>query len=526
MAQGNTSTEPHACDQEKVLLDGASATHVPFNVVDEEKHACVAAGDSSADGSVNEQANPFMLTHSAQVTYDGPEDKSNPQNWSSPLKWSVTILVSCGGFITMMSGSMLAPALPAIGHDLGMSEATAQITLSVFVLAFAFGPMILAPFAEVYGRRPVWILCGTFYSVWSIVSGFSHNKGLLVASRLLSGFGGSVDFVMSYPVVDDVWSPEERGKACAIVSFLPLLGPAMGPLIGGIITQTIGWRWIFWVAAIFSGCLMILGFFVFPETSAAKILGDKARELSKATGQHYHTEYEGPNQKVTQKLWLSINRPARLLATQPILMVISLFLAYNFGILYFVLSTFSSLYTDVYHQTTLQSGLHYIALALGYLVANTIEAEVMDRIWAHLTEKAGGETAPEYRVPLMVPSGLLMPIGLFWYGWSAEAHIHWIMPDIGAAIFGCGFFLNTGLILAYVLDSFGKYTASAMAASQLLRMIAGFAFPIFAPAMYTALGWGWANSTLALIAMVFGSLAPLILWKFGAKIRAMGKPQW
>lgn len=96
----------------------------------------------------------------------------------------------------MMSGSMLAPALPAIGHDLGMSEATAQITLSVFVLSFAFGPMLLAPFAEVYGRRPVWILCGTFYSLWSIVSGFSHNKGLLVASRLLAGFGGSVDFVV------------------------------------------------------------------------------------------------------------------------------------------------------------------------------------------------------------------------------------------------------------------------------------------------------------------------------------------
>jgi len=91
---------------------------------------------------------------------------------------------------------MLAPALPAIGHDLHMSEATAQLTLSVFVLAFAFGPMLLAPFTEVYGRRPIWLLCGAFYTLWSIVSGFSHNKGLLVASRLLAGFGGSVDFVV------------------------------------------------------------------------------------------------------------------------------------------------------------------------------------------------------------------------------------------------------------------------------------------------------------------------------------------
>lgn len=304
------------------------------------------------------------------------------------------------------------------------------------------------------------------------------------------------------------------------------MGPAMGPLLGGVISQTIGWRWIFWVTSIFCSCLMVFGFFVLPETSTAKILGDKARKLSKETGQHYHTEFEGPNQGVTQKLRLSINRPARLLFTQPILIVTSIFLAYNFGILYFFLSTFSSLYTTVYHQTTLQSGLHYIAIMVGYMTANLIKGQVVDRVWVHLTEKAGGETAPEYRVPLMVPSGLIMPIGLLWYGWSAEARLHWIMPDIGAAIFGCGLLLNTGLLLNYNLDSFGKYTASAMAASQVLRMTAGFGFPIFAPAMYRRLGWGWANTTLALIALVFGSLSPLILWKFGARIRAMGKPQW
>ena len=98
----------------------------------------------------------------------------------------------------MMSGSMIAPALPALSHDLHMSEASAQLSLSIFVLAFAFGPMLLAPFTELYGRRPVWLICGVFYSVWSIVSGFSPNKGTLVASRLLSGFGGSVDFVVSF----------------------------------------------------------------------------------------------------------------------------------------------------------------------------------------------------------------------------------------------------------------------------------------------------------------------------------------
>ena len=91
---------------------------------------------------------------------------------------------------------MIAPVLSDISHDLHMSPANAQLSLSIFILAFAFGPMVLAPFTELYGRRPVWLLSGFFYMIWSIVSGFSHNKGTLVASRLLSGFGGSVDFVV------------------------------------------------------------------------------------------------------------------------------------------------------------------------------------------------------------------------------------------------------------------------------------------------------------------------------------------
>ena len=97
----------------------------------------------------------------------------------------------------MMSGSMIAPALPALSHDLYMSEANAQLTLPILVLAFDSGPRLLAPFKELYCRRPVWLICGRFNSVWSIVSGFSPNKGTLVASQLLSGFGGSVGFVVN-----------------------------------------------------------------------------------------------------------------------------------------------------------------------------------------------------------------------------------------------------------------------------------------------------------------------------------------
>jgi MFS family permease len=438
---------------------------------------------------------------------------------------------------------MMAPALTIIGHDLHTDDATTQMTLSIFVLSFAFGPMVLAPMTEVFGRKPVWLCSGCFYILWNTVCGFSNTNGLMIASRFFAGIGASAEFAVSdasrslvhtltdlsqvsNPVLSDCWRPEQRGYSFAISTFVPLLGPALGPIIGGLISGSVGWRWIFWVLSIFDGILMILTFLIFPETYEGKILHKKAQRLRKETGRDLHTEYEQNGQPLSSRLFISLTRPCRLLLTQPIIQLMSFYLAYNFGILYIVLSTFATLWTERYGQSVSVSGLHYIALAVGYTIAAQGGARVTDRVWVYLKSRAEGETQPEYRVPLMIPGAVIIPIGLFWYGWAAESRALWIVPDIGIAIFGCGIIIGTQAMQAYVMDSFKKYVASASAASQLLRSIAGFAFPLFAPKMYQSLGYGWGNSLLAFIFIAVGIPAPLILWKFGAKLRAMGKPQW
>lgn len=145
-------------------------------------------------------------------------------------KWAITILVSFGGLVCLMSSTMLAPALEDIAHDLDISQAKANMTLSIFVLAFAFGPMVLAPLAEVFGRRNVWLLSSLWYAVWNMACGFSHSNGLLLASRMLAGLGSSCEFATSQPVLGDLWKPEQRGQSFAIATCVPLLGPAIGPV--------------------------------------------------------------------------------------------------------------------------------------------------------------------------------------------------------------------------------------------------------------------------------------------------------
>lgn len=112
-------------------------------------------------------------------------------------KWAVALLTSFGGLVTLMSGAMLAPALDSIGKDLNTSPDTTNMCLSIFVLAFAFGPMVLAPMTEIFGRRHVWIVCSAWYVIWNGVCGFATSQGLMLSARLLAGLGASAEFAVS-----------------------------------------------------------------------------------------------------------------------------------------------------------------------------------------------------------------------------------------------------------------------------------------------------------------------------------------
>ena len=120
----------------------------------------------------------------------------------------------------------------------------------------------------------------------------------------------------------------------------------------------------------------------------------------------------------------------------------------------------------------------------------------------------------------MIPASVLVPAGLLWYGWSAHAHLHWIMPNIGMLIYCFGLIVGFQCIQAYVLDCYPVYAASAIGALVVLRAITGCVFPMFGPVLYRHLGYGWASTLLAGIAAVMGVLAPIGLKLVGPSLRA------
>jgi MFS family permease len=294
--------------------------------------------------------------------------------------------------------------------------------------------------------------------------------------------------------------------------------------VGGFIADYTTWRWDFWSITIANVFVQLLAFICLRETYPPRILGKEAARIRRKTGnKDLHTEWDDPERTLTKLYIRSFSRPWKLLFTQPIIQVLACYNAYNYGILYLFISTFPTLWEEKYGESVGIGGLNFISIAAGNLIASQICAPCNDAIYKILKRRynytTDQEGIPEFRLPLMVIGALVTPIGLFWYGWSAQAGIFWLMPNIGVALYAAGSLICYQCIQVYIVDSYTSYAASAMAATTFLRSLCSFSFPLFAPYLVKALGYGWEGTLLGCIAIVLGIPTPFVLWRWGAKIR-------
>ncbi|KAK2873464.1 MFS siderochrome iron transporter 1, partial [Arthroderma sp. PD_2] len=450
-------------------------------------------------------------TDGAEVAWDeaflvtfGPDDANNPLNWSKKLKWGVTAAVSGTGFIRIMVSTMMAPAINTIAGELNMSATESTMALSVYLLATAFGPLFIGPLSEVYGRKSIFHITNVWFLVWNLTCGFANSKGLLIAARLLAGFGASAVYSLGYGVLSDVWSTEQRGRSLSLYLLIPLTGSAIGPIVSGFIVEHSTWRWMFWATTILQVVLELSSLLLFHESYAPVLLRRRAENRRKETGDsRYHAEVEKreSGRSTAWKLSRSLSRPLRLLVFHPIVQMQAILEGINYGLLYFALASFSALYVSAYKESISTSGLHYIALCIGSIIGSQLCGPLMDFAYKRLTSHTGDTNVPELRVPLLLPGIFFTPIGFLLYGWAAQYHLFWLVVDIGAAILSLGMQIFDTTLRAYVMDSYPEHVSSASAATQVLRSLLAFAFPLFSDKLYKALQYGWGNSLLAFLSI-------------------------
>ncbi|KAI9692362.1 MAG: hypothetical protein M1822_006593 [Bathelium mastoideum] len=265
-----------------------------------------------------------------------------------------------------------------------------------------------------------------------------------------------------------------------------------------------------------SGVFTAMAFLLLKETSGIAILAAKTRRLRRETG-NPQLRSRLDNGLSPRDLFLrSIVRPTKMLTRSPIVFLLSLYVAVVYAYLYLLFTTFTPVYEEQYGFSLGTAGLSYLGIGVGAFSGQFVNTHFGNRLVRGRMER--GTFKPEHRLPLMVPGAICVPVGLFWYGWSAQARTHWIVPIIGTGFVGFGLLLTFMPATTYLVDVFTIYAASAMAANTVLRSVFAAILPLAGQDMYAALGLGWGNSLLGFIALALMP-TPLIFMRYGEKIR-------
>ncbi len=240
------------------------------------------------------------------------------------------------------------------------------------------------------------------------------------------------------------------------------------------------------------------------ETYEPVLLERRVNQVKKKTGRQDLRSKLDPCVSTRDVFIRAIIRPSKMLILSPIVLVTSIYMALVLGYLYLLFTTLTQVFQATYGFSQGTVGLTYLGLGIGSLIGLLLFATFSDRLIAKLSKS--GEMKPEYRLFPLILGSLFIPIGLFWYGWSAQKKMFWIMPIIGTGWIGFGMLATLIPIQIYLIDGFTRQAASALAANMVLRSLVGAFLPLAGPKMYAALGLGCGNSLLAFIAL---AMAPI-----------------
>jgi multidrug resistance protein len=299
--------------------------------------------------------------------------------------------------------------------------------------------MVWAPLSEVpqIGRMPIYILTLAVFVVLQVPTALATNYGMLMAFRFLTGFFGSPILATGGATVADLYSPKKRAYGMTLWGVFATCAPSLGPLLGSFSARFEGWRWTIWELMWLSSATLVFLFFFYPETSASNILYRRARRLRKATGNSSIMSAPEIALATISRRDLAVDtlvRPFALNFQEPIVFALNVYIGLIYALLYIWFESFPVVFIGIYHWREQLLGLSFLGLFVGAFL-------VMPPFFAYLyyvqepKYNENGELKPEERMPVAIVGALLVPICLFWFGWTSRPSVHWIVPIIGSSLF-------------------------------------------------------------------------------------------
>lgn len=478
------------------------------------------AQEEAAEGENGKEHDPFL------VTLKGREHL-NPHTWNPKYRWFLTGL---GGLFVLNStfaSSGPSQLIPSIVADLNAASLAGTALLSVFVGGYCVGPLLWGPLSERYGRKLIFIIAFVPYTAFQVGCALSPNIGGLLAMRFLSGCFAASPLTNSGGLIADLWDADRRGIALAIFSLAPFAGPAIAPIVSGVLeVKGADWRWIFWILAIFAGICLAVIVFVLPETYVPYILHKEAKRLRKETGDdRWRSETEHPDEKVSIKETLhhTVLKPFIMIVQEPMLLVLTLYLSFIYGIVYLLFEAIPIVFQEQHGWNALEGGLVFLALPAGGLLAVVMYALYWNKIYMKKHHAIKPKMVPpEIRLQPLMPASILFAIAFFIFAWTSYSFLVPVGPVVAVFMLGWAILLQFLSVFNYLIDTYLMNAASALAINTVCRSAFGAGFPLFASQMYARLGTPGASSLLGGLAIVFIP-APFVLYKYGRRVREMSK---
>ncbi|KAL6702406.1 hypothetical protein ACN47E_002189 [Coniothyrium glycines] len=480
------------------------------------------------DGCDVEQSAEVQLQGTGNDTYHkdvnveiGPDsDILEPTHWSLATRARTFILICMLVFVQTWASASDSLANSKASKQYHVSPVAQDLSTAVYLFGIGSGCIFVGPLSQVFGRNPVYLGFSIPFLLFTLGTAMSRNFGSQIVCRYFAGLSSSAALSINGASVRDMFDPVERSLWFPIMAWFNIVPPTLAPIVGGWVAskEHLDWIWTDWITLIISAFAILAAFLFLPETHPPSLLKYKAKHMRRITGNKKHRTEQEQGSGITRTLKKVLPLSIRFAVWEPAVVSLGGLMVLLYIIVFTFLSGFDYIFRRRYNLTSSEVGACFSAIAIGATCMTCILSGV--HAWRRRRSSSASLSPkePETRLwPAMITVPIL-PIALFWLGWTNYASIS-IYSGL-AACFCFGIVLNAMYVSSYeyIIDSYGDDAAIALASITMMRYMIAGGMVMAARPMYKEIGVHWTMTLLGCIALLL-TPAPYVLFMYGSVLR-------
>ncbi|KAL9025247.1 MAG: hypothetical protein Q9196_005898 [Gyalolechia fulgens] len=398
-----------------------------------------------------------------------------------------------------------------------MQEADFLLASRSYLIGQGIGGIFFPPYSEAFGRKTLYIVSTLAYCIFSIITVTVPSLPVVTIARFLTGIFSAIPTVVVAGSIEDMFNLKARVWMIFSWVLIGNVAVCVGPIYSAYVTVNLGWRWVFYLAAIGLGVLFVFCLLL-SESRPSLLLEREVAPLRKEMpGTSLKTLNPDATPDYRTLVQVTLIRPLRLLFTEPIVMVVAI-LGSVTCVLFYLSAESLLLVFEAYGWSAQSASLSFIPIVIGCLCG--FFTRLHDHRHLARRRKSGKPLEPEHKLLGFALAAPSLAVGLWLFAWTIPpaTSVPWIVPMLALVLVGYALNENVYTLTGYLADSYTIYAASGFAGLILARATSCAIVLPFTRPMYEGLGFNVATSLLAAIATVFCA-APVLFWRYGKRIR-------